>query len=165
MSLKPSVATANGCANGTGLKEQFDDGFLFLFAGPIPATADEALDMGADHTEVVKISVDGDGVTGLTFNAPASGVLSKATAETWTGTATFDGADDGEASLTPSFYRFCAAADTGRGAADGTTGYRIQGTVTGLTGGGDLVLGSASITAAALQPIGAFGWRVGPTPS
>ena len=164
MSLKPSIATANACANAIGLKEQFDNGFLYLFSGPVPDTASEALDVVTLHTEVVKISVDSDGVTGLDFDAPVGGVLSKAVAQDWTGTAAFDGFDELDPSLAPSFYRFCAAADNGRGVADGTTGYRIQGTVGGPSSGADLVLGSATIANAAVQPVGAFSWRVGPAP-
>lgn len=142
-------------------KTQLDGGFLFIFTGPVPASANDALDMVADHTEIVKISVNGDGVTGLTFEAPDNGQLNKETTEDWEGTAAFDGADELEATLAPTFYRFCKAGDTGRGAADETTGHRVQGTVGGPTSGADLVLGVNTIANAAVQPISNFGLTFG----
>lgn len=160
MSLKFSIAAANLLA--AALKAELDNGFLYLYAGPVPATASEALDMGADHTEVVKISVDGDGVTGLTFENPATAILAKEGDEDWKGTAAFDGAEDGEANLNPTFYRFCTAADNGRGVADGTTGHRIQGTVGGPASGAEIVLEASAVVNGANVPIGGFTWRVGP---
>ena len=156
MSLKATPATKNALLNAIGLKEQLDDGFLYIYAGAAPASAEAALDMVATHTELVKISVGGDGVTGLTFAAPSAGVLAKTGAENWTGDCDFDGKDDATATLTPLFYRFCAAGDDGRGAADGTTGYRLQGSVGGPSSGADLQLGTATLTNGNTQPIGAF---------
>lgn len=159
MTLKASVATRNAALDGTGVKEQFTLGFLYIFSGDVPATADEPLDMVAEHTQVVKISLNGT-ATGLSFDTPASGVLSKAAAQVWSGTATFDGVDDALTTLTPTFYRFCAAGDDGRGAANTTTGYRIQGTVGGPSSSADLVLGSATIDAGDPQPIDTWRWRL-----
>lgn len=160
MSLKISVATANAAANSIGLKEQFDNGLLIIFSGPVPDTADEALDLVTEHTELVVIS-DNDTGDGLDFAAPSGGVLGKSGGQTWTGTVAFDGFEDGETDLTPTFYRFCADGDNGRGAADGSTGYRVQGTVGGPNSGADLQLGANDLTNGNLQPIGAFGWRLG----
>lgn len=164
MALKITNATANGLANGTGLKEQFDSGFLYLFVGAIPATADEALDMVNVHTQVAKFTESDDGVTGLTFDAPVAGLLSKAAAESWQATVAFDGFDDAEASLVPTFFRFCAGADTGRGAADSSIGYRVQGTIGSLSSGADLVMGETTVEPADLLPVNSFGWRVGQAP-
>lgn len=155
MTLKATPATKNALLNAIGLKEQLDDGFLYIFSGTEPATANEALNMATTHTKLAMITVSDDGTTGLTFDAPASGVLSKAAAETWSGTCAFDGFD-ATTTQAATFFRFCAAADNGRGAADGTTGYRLQGSVTAIGGGGDLQLGTGSLTDGVLQPIGAF---------
>lgn len=159
--LKVSTATANAALNGTGLKEQFDDGFLYIFSGPVPATADEALNMASLHTEIVQISVGGDGTTGLTFAVPSGGVLGKTVSESWTGTAAFDGFGSASSTLTATFYRFCAAGDDGRGAANTSTGYRIQGVVGGPNSGAELQLGASTIANGAVQPIGSFGWTIG----
>lgn len=160
--IQISTATGNALGTGIPLKDQFDAGFLYIFSGPVPATADAALDMVTDHTQLVMVTVDDDGVTGLTFEEPVLRVLNKLAAEDWLGTVTFDGAEDAEATLTATFYRFCAAGDNGRGAADTSTGYRVQGLVGGPSSGAELVLGDADLTASNVQPIGAFGWRIGP---
>lgn len=160
MGLK--ISHAAGDALAAALKTALDGGILYLFAGPVPATAGEALDMGADHTEVVKITESDDGSTGLTFEAAVDGLLAKEGDEEWLGTAAFDGAEDGEANLSPTFYRFCTAADNGRGLANETTGHRIQGTVGGPSSGADLVLQSGSVANSAEVPIGAFSVRIGP---
>lgn len=160
MTLKASTATSNGLANGTGLKEQFDNGFLYLYSGAVPATADEALDVVTAHTQVVKISLNST-ATGLTFDAPVSGVLGKAAAEVWSGVVGFVGFESGAATLAPTFYRFCTATDDGQAAADTTTGYRLQGTVGGPNSGAELQLGAEDLTPGNTQPVGAFGWRIG----
>ncbi len=153
--IKATPASKNAMLNSIGLKEQLDDGFLYIFSGTLPDTAEEALDMVSDHTELLKVSVDGDGSTGLTFETPSGGVLSKTVAEDWTGECTFDGFEDAETTLTPTFFRFCAAGDTGRTLADSSTGYRLQGTVGGPGSGADLMLGVDDLTAGNDQPIGA----------
>lgn len=159
MALKISVPTANGLANGMGLKEQFDGGLLYLFAGPVPETADAALDLVSQHTQVVVISVNSAG-TGLTFDAPNLGVLGKAAAEVWSGVVELEGAASGESTIAPTFYRFCAAGDDGRSAAGANT-YRVQGAVGGPNSGAELQLGAADLVAGNTQPVGSFGWKVG----
>ena len=107
------------------VKSALDGGFLYVFAGPVPATADEALDMVSSHTELAKLSVAGNG---LTFSVPVGNVLPKDPNEEWEGLIVFDGADAGAPTLSPTFYRFCAAGDDGRGT---STGVRLQGTAGG----------------------------------
>lgn len=157
MALNPSTATKNAALGGTGLKSQFDLGFLYLYSGAVPATADAPLDMGTEHTEVLKVSSGG---TGLTFDVPTAGVLAKAAAETWDGPVAFDGFEAGQTTLTPTFYRFCAAGDDGRGAANASTGYRVQGTVGGPSSSADLVLGTPDLTSGNTQPVGTFRWSL-----
>lgn len=163
MSLKISTATANGLANAIGIKEQFDGGFLYLFAGPVPNTANEALDLVTSHSGVIKISLDGAGVTGLTFAAPSAGFISKTVAEAWKGTVDITGLHNADSTIDPTFFRFCTAADDGSGVANSTTGYRLQGTVGSISGGFDLGCNPTTFTDGTVREIGAFGIAVGDT--
>lgn len=137
-------------------KTAIDGGFLFLFAGAPPAGAGDELDMTSVHTQIGKISVGDDGVTGLTFAAPAGGVMQKNPSENWICTTSFDGSQSGESTLTPTFFRLCTASDNGRGPANETTGHRVQGTLSGPGGGGDVVLAAATISNNVAQGIGEF---------
>ena len=160
--LHLSTASRNAALNGTGFKEQFDGGFLYLFAtnSSAPANADMALNMGTTHTEVVKISLNGLGATGLTFAVPSGGILSKTVSEDWQGAAAFDGVQSASPTLVPLFYRFCAAGDNGRGAAHATTGYRIQGAVGGPSSGADLEIGNINIAPSFMQIVETFNWTL-----
>lgn len=129
----------------SALKDQLDGGFLYIFAGPVPADADDALDMGADHTQVIALTNNNDGITGLTFDAPVGGILSKAASEDWVGTVTFDGADGSMSTLAPTFYRFCASSDDGRSAGGLTP--RLQGTVGGPASSARIKLDTDTVTA------------------
>lgn len=128
----------------TAVKAQIDGGFLYLFAGPVPADADDALDMASQHTQVVRLTNNNDGSTGLTFDAPVGAGMAKSAAETWLGTVAFDGAESASSALAPTFYRFCAAGDDGRSA--GSTA-RLQGTVGGPASTASIVLSSDTVTA------------------
>jgi hypothetical protein len=150
-----TVSLATGIGLAAALKTQLDAGFLYLFAGTVPTTAEGALDMVSTHTQIVKISLTG-GATGLTFATPTAAVLSKTVAEVWRGTSAFSGANQANPTLTAAFFRFTTAADDGRGAANPATGYRLQGTVSGPGGAGDLVIGNAVIAPAFLQNIDNF---------
>lgn len=162
MTIQLSEALANALGNAGGIKELLDGGNLYLYAGPVPATADAALDMVNDHTEVAKFTESGDGTTPLTFDAPSARVVSKASSESWQATTAFDGAEAAEASLEITFYRFCPAGDDGRAAADPSTGYRVQGTVGDLLSGADLKMNDPNKAEAVLLPMNSFGWRLGP---
>lgn len=141
------------------VKSRLDGGLLTLFAGTVPRAAADALDLANVHTQLVRISLNSTG-TGLTFDVPVNGVLTKAPAEVWRGTTQFEGVDASQTTLTPTFYRFCAAGDDGRGAADALTGFRLQGAVGGPSSGAELRLGVATLTAGNEQPVGDFGWRL-----
>jgi|SRR5690606_10843521 len=125
-----SIADYTAQAALAAIKTELDGGFLYLFAGPVPADADDALDMDTLHTQIVMFSKDGDGVTGLTFASPSGNGMAKSPSEVWEGTIGFDGAEDDEETLTPTFWRFCQAGDDGRGEAIGP---RLQGTAGGPT--------------------------------
>lgn len=104
---------------GTGsLKAAMDGGVIRIFGGPVPASPDDA---AASAVLLGVVTKDGDGVTGLTFAAPADGTMEKTSDESWSANNTSAG--------TASFYRFCTQADDGTGADDGVSTYRIQGTI------------------------------------
>jgi len=105
----------------------------------IPATADAAI---GSATLLCTISVNGGG-TGGTFDAPASGVVAKAAAETWTGTNVASGY--------ASFYRGVLSSDTG---VLSTTEKRVQGTVGTVSK--DLIIGNSYMTIGNVQPINAY---------
>lgn len=124
------------------LATALNGGFMYLFAGPEPVDALEALDMVTDHTQVAEITIGADGVTGLEWDAASGNVIAKVPADVWRGLVALDGADAGP-TITPTFMRMGAAGDACRSA---TPGPRIQGTVTGPSGGGDVLLGAATLT-------------------
>lgn len=153
------MATASEIALGA-LKDTLDGGRLFFFAGPVPATAEDALDMGTDHTQLVEMTESGDGSTGLTFEAPSGTAMVKAAGEVWEGLIAFDGAEDGETTLTATFYRFCTDGDNGRGAA---TDPRIQGTIGGPEA--DMPMSNPSLTANGTNTQGASYFAITETPA
>lgn len=152
MSGKNTTPLANTVAGA--VRTALNSGFLYLFTGPVPATADEALDMVNLHTQIARFTESNNGVTGLTFDAAVAGVINKAAAEDWRTTTAFSGKDAAQPSLAPTFWRFCPAGDDGRGVAAGA---RVQGTAGGPTSGADLLFGSNTLGNAVEQPISAFG--------
>lgn len=89
MQINSSVAT-NMLAT---IKDALDNGILVLYHGPVPALADDSLDLISNHTELVRIE-------GGTFDAPVDNVLSK-DGGAWSAAPAFDGANDTEATLSP----------------------------------------------------------------
>lgn len=67
----------DGGANG-GIKGSLNLGFINIYSGPQPLSADSA----ATGTLLGTVSVNGTG-TGLTFDPSVAGTISKAAAETW----------------------------------------------------------------------------------
>lgn len=151
----PSLSGAFGKSLAALTKSELDGGKLYLYCGTPPANADAALDMVATHTELV-IVTNNDTGTGVTFQTPTDNNLDKSSSETWSGTASFSGKDAATSTLTPTFFRFCTSGDNGQGAANTSTGYRIQGTVSGPSGGGEMELLLSTITNGALVPAGLF---------
>lgn len=154
MTLFVSEALRNGLLQGSSVKEQLDNGFLYIYAGTVPADADAALDMTVTtgvHTQLVKVAADAvpvdAGVTGLQFAAAASaGAIAKLASQTWAGVVHFIGKDQAQAGvgpLTATFFRFCSAADNGQGIGGASTP-RIQGTIG--TSGTDLIVSSVSLS-------------------
>lgn len=140
MALKTSTGLRNKLLDSAPLRTALDLGFLKIYSGTVPATADDAL-----GSAVLLCTISNNGTaTGLTFDAAASsGVLAKASGEVWKGT--------NAASGTASFYRFVAPGDTG---ALSTTEARMQGAI--AVSGAELNLSSTTLTAAAEQTIDYF---------
>lgn len=117
-------------------------GAIYIFSGPVPATADAALDMTNTHTQLAVIEPSG----GIAFENPANGLLPKQTSQVWEGTIAFEGAESGQSSLPATFFRIAASGDTAR-TAGGNTTVRIQGTAGGPNDGGEMDVGAATLVA------------------
>lgn len=165
MTIKLSDALANAILQNSSVKGELDGGFIYIFAGAVPTTADAALDMVTEHTLLAKIAADAvpvdAGVTGLNFEALAvSRAIVKETTETWAAKVHFVGADSASAGVSPltaTFYRHCDAADNGQAIGSASTP-RIQGTVG--TSGADLVLTSVSLSDNGVNTVGVGAYEV-----
>ncbi len=138
MSVKVSTGLRNALLDSSGLKAILDGGFLDIYSGAVPASADAAI---SGATLLCRVS---NGGSGLTFDdAAVGGVLSKNASEVWQGLNVASG--------TAAFFRFVTAADTGA-ASDSEP--RIQGTVGVL--GADLNISNTSLTVSAPQAVQFF---------
>lgn len=137
MPLKSSTGLRNYMLDAGSLKAALADGFIKIYAGTIPGTADAAL--GA-ATLLCTISDNATG-GGIEFEVNAvDGAIAKKASETWKGV--------NAASGTATFFRHVATGDDGTAS---TTQRRLQGTVG--TSGADLNLSSIILTAGADQLI------------
>lgn len=141
----------------TEMKSALDGGFLHFFAGTVPNSPEEALDMANTHTLLCVLTEGGDGTTGLTFAAPSGAMMEKNDTEDWEGIATFDGAEDTETTLEATFFRFCTPGDNGQGAGAAP---RLQGTIGPTFSGADMERDDPNITATEPLVIGEFVVRV-----
>lgn len=141
-------------------KDALDAGFIYIFAGPEPTNPGDALNMGSDHTQVARLTLNGDGTTGLTLDDPDGAAITKPSAADWRGVVTFDGAESAESTLTPTFFRFCPVGDNGRGAVSTP---RMQGSVGGPSGAANMRLESETLTDNGTNETGAalFTYRIG----
>lgn len=132
--------------NVTGsIKSALDSGLLDIYSGPVPESADAAIDESC--VKLATISVGGDG-TKLTFSGTSSnGVLTKTAAETWQGSVLATG--------TASFFRYYVPSDDGSSADASAAHPRVQGTV-GTDISSDMVLPSTSLTSGNTQQISVF---------
>jgi hypothetical protein len=146
MTIKFSTGLRNGMLNATGFTEAFDNGVMYIYSGSQPTSPDDAV----QGTLLGIVTVDGGAFTpgsptnGLGFDAPASGVLSKAAAESWE----FDGITTG----TAGWFRLMGNAADSLGAS--TTLPRMDGSI--ATYGADLNISNVSITASAPNTIDVF---------
>lgn len=129
MALRMSTGLCNKLHDTNPTKTLFNLGFLKIYAGTAPASADAAV----TGTLLCTVSNNSTG-TGLTFDPSASGgTLPKKTGETWSG---INGAAG-----TATHFRLVAAGDTG---VLSTTEARVQGTI-GI-GGTDMVVGNPALS-------------------
>lgn len=137
--LKTSTGLRNHMLAIGSAKAALDDGFIHIYEGPEPATADAAIDPLV-HTLLVSIFSDGT-AAGLALAATAAdGFIEKSSTETWSGTV----AETGVAK----FFRHVGAGDTG---ALSTTQPRLQGTV--ARAGAELNISDVNLVAAAPQAV------------
>lgn len=128
---KFSTGLRTGMLQGTGFVEALNGGYLRIFSGPAPATADDP----ETGELLMELTAGGDGDTGLSFGAAQDGAISKSDGEVWM-------TDSISASGTVSHFRFVSSDDTGELS---TTEPRIQGGA-GLVGA-DMTLTNMDVTA------------------
>lgn len=138
-------------ANATGdMQTALNNGLLGIWSGPVPASADAAVD--GSCVLLATISNGGNG-TKLTFGPTSTGgVLSKTAAENWFGNVLATG--------TASFFRYYVGTDTGATADTTAANIRVQGNV-GTDMNSEMVLASTALTAGNSQAISDFqiGWQ------
>lgn len=137
MPVKASTGLRNHVLATGSVKSALDGGFVKIYAGTVPATADAAL-----GSAVLLCVIYSDGTSaGVNLAAAASdGSIAKSGSETWSGTNVASG--------TATFFRHVAAADDGSAS---TTAPRLQGTV-GVSGA-DLNISSTALVAAVPQAL------------
>lgn len=138
-----SSQIANALLATGSLKSLLDGGKIYIYSGPVPASADAAIDVSSVLLDTITAAAG----AGVTFDgAPANGVLKKTAAEVWSGTAAAAG--------TASFYRLCVGTDTGS-AASGAGNYRVQGSI-GTDASFDMVFSSAAIASGDVKTLNTF---------
>jgi hypothetical protein len=136
MSIKASTGLRNKILDTAPVRGLLNLGFIKLFGGTPPVSADDAA------TGVLLCTISNAGsATGLTFAASAvAGAIQKTSTEIWSGTNVAAG--------TCTHYRFVSSADTG---VSSTTEPRLQGTV--AVAGADLVLTNPALVNGAVQTV------------
>jgi len=148
MALRLSTGLRNSLLNGgagEGFRGALNTGFLYIYSGSQPASADSA----ASGTLLAVIySNYPTNTVGLSFDAAADGEVDKAAAQTWSGAAIATG--------TAGWFRFQALSTDETGtraaaAAASTSSKRFDGSI--ATSGGDINISSTSITSGAVQTV------------
>lgn len=136
MTYKTSTGLRNYMLDTGSLKSALDGGFIKIYSGAAPATADNAV----TGTLLCTISLGGAG-TGLTMDTTATdGVLTKPAGASWLGTNVASG--------TAGYYRHSDASDDG-GAS--LTEPRLQGAIS--TSGAEMNLSSIALVNGAVQSL------------
>jgi hypothetical protein len=117
----------------TTMQTDFTACFINIYSGAKPASSDT----GATGTLLATITLDGDGVTGISWDTPSGKVMSKPAAAVWRYTGLADG--------TAGYFRMFEATDTP--ANTSTTAIRYDGTVGRTTG--ELQISSTTIVTGA----------------
>lgn len=139
MTLKSSTGLRNRMLDTGPARTALAGGFVHIYGGAEPATADAAINAGVNP---LLCTIYSDGVAaGLNLAAAAAdGMIQKASAESWTGSVV----ETGQAS----FFRHVGAADTG---AASITEPRLQGKV--AMSGGELNISSVALVQGAPQAL------------
>ena len=142
MTVKASTGLRNKLLDTSPLRTRFNLGFLNLYAGPVPSSADDAI-VGGTHTLVCQIwnSTDSEGVS--LASSASGGAITKNVSETWSKAAT--------STNTVTFYRLVAPTDT---AVASTTEARLQGSIG--TSGADLNLTTVDLVNNTVYTIDTF---------
>lgn len=136
MAYKTSTGLRNYMLVTGSLKAALAGGFLKLYAGIEPATADDA----STGTLLCTIGLNNTGAGVTLDTAVADGVVGKVVADVWSGACVASG--------TAGYYRHVGSADTG---AASTTEPRIQGRI--ATTGAEMNLSSVALVNAAIQAV------------
>lgn len=139
MALRLSTGLRQALLGTADFRTEFTASFLNIYSGSQPASPNDP----ASGTLLATIYSDGASI-GISFDAPVAGVISKAVAQTWSGTA--------GASGTAGYFRLFEA--SGDPSLSSTTESRMDGAI--ATSGGELNMSSTAITAAAVQTVTSF---------
>lgn len=140
MALLTSTGLRDHLLDTGSVRTALDLGFINIYSGTPPATADAALD-GGTNVLLCQITVDAVADAGISFATDAaSGSLAKAPGEVWRGI----NADSGVAT----FYRHVAAGDVGD---LNTIVPRLQGSI--ATAGAEMNLSNTTLNISSEQKI------------
>lgn len=143
MTIRLSTGMRNAILDGGaggGVKGALAAGFVHIFSGAQPTSGD----IGATGVMLGRVTLDGDGVTGINLGAAANGVIEKAVAEAWR----FVGLADGAAG----WWRYSEASDTPT--ATSTTAKRIDGSIG--TAGADANIANTNVVTGAISTVDEF---------
>ena len=145
MTLHVSTGLRNAAMDSNPVITTMTGGFIFLYEGIIPDSADDLIDPSV--SVLAKISVDGDGVTGLSFLPTATGGTITKADEVWKSNS---GTTQGG---TVSFYRHIVDATdvTEEGFSASTVYPRLQGAVGSTIE--ELIMSDPNISTGAEQAI------------
>lgn len=141
MALRLSTGLRQALLGTADFDTIFTDCFINIYTGVQPADADQIASGSLLATIYSNNPTD---TLGLEFDDPVAGVIAKAVAETWAGTALLSG--------TAGWFRMWAAGDDP--AILSTTEERVDGNI--ATSGANMNMTNTSIVAAAVQTISAF---------
>ena len=137
MTLSVSTGLRNDMFVTGSFKTLMDGGFITIYQGAVPANADASI---GGAIPLCIISVNADGVTGLSWSASASNGSIQKAVEVWSGTNIASGVAN--------FWRFWKTGDT---TALSLTDRRLQGIA--ATSGSELIMTNINLTLAAPQNI------------
>lgn len=141
MALRLSTGLRQALLGTAAFKTEFTACFINIYTGSQPTSPDDA------STGTLLATIYSNNPTdtlGINFDAPVLGVIEKAAAETWAGTALATG--------TAGYFRIYEAADDP--SLLSTTNSRMDGAV--ATSGGELNMSSTAIVVSAVQTVTSF---------